>query len=1435
MILFFTDRRLNVVGQASTHLPKGLKIVDDMKTEDVDTGIAVLECTLSYSNITEEERELVSRCAAVGNYILRQTGDKEKVDEFYTIIESEEDTKSGEISIYAEDAGLDLLNEIVGSYEADKAYNIAHYIEKFAYDTGFEIGINEVASLTRQLSWDGTATITERLLSVATQFDGCEISFSFNLDGFKIKNKFINIYRERGKNLNDVVRLNKEVDSIVTTKSIANLATALRVTGGTPEQEEPAEGEEAVEPTPITLDGYTYDDGDFFLEGTYLKSRKAVEIWSRYLAESGDYTGHICKRFEYDTIDQAELCNRAIAELKKLREVEVNYEIDISRLPESAKLGDRINIVDDDGELYISARILKLEVSESQGLKKATLGEYLIKSGGISQKIMDLSEKFATSAQETVKALNAAKAAQKEAENAKQEAENASSVAGSADASASASAAAAELARQAAENAQTKASEAVSSATTAREKADAAQESAENASTIAEAVKIDVENAKKDIEAFEDSLTTIEETMSADYARKTELTEVSADLDAKITKNAAQITETVSRVTVIDETVNNAKSEAEKATTDAAAAQQAAADAEAKAQQAADDLTAAEQNLAALEGRADATEQEVAAAQQAVTQAQQAATEAQAAADAAQQAADKAQQDAGALAVRVTAAETELTRTAEEILLRATKTEVEGIEIGGRNLVVNSSLANNFEKWEVSSAEITEIDGVKCSHISGEFGVAKYVRQDVAGKIDCTDHEQQYVCSADVRVDNFVGGTTSPYLGIYFSGQYTTDDGTIAYANAATVSGDLLPAKHNGLGWVRMKWVVTFPYDFTILNFSAYARDVECDFYFKNLKIEKGNKATDWTPAPEDQDAATQEVATNLANNYYNKTQTEAKIKVEADRITSVVETVDEQGGRISTLEQTADGFSVRLGAVESDVDTAQSTANTAKADAATAQSTANTANSTANTAKSNAATAQTAANNAATAAATAQTTANNAAKTATNFLSYDSTNGLLVGNKSSGAWSGYRTQMLSDSFNILDASGNQLASYGANMIYLGKNSQDTEINFCNGLMTLKYDTEFDAATLKSETIRLFADGGYFSLYSENESSDGILSFRDIQAVENGLGLSAGTGDTYSVDTYSEIWLQKTGIGRWDSSDYIQITTPVFSVNGDVGVTGQISGPITSSLWIEGRDNALLRSTSTPSSASYLPLTSLKTTNGSWEMGTIDDRLYFSYATDANHESGENSTIKYYFAPEECRLSNVSGDFIVRADSRFIIQSYDNGYGSIYFGYASSNPVIYPGSNDKGYVGSSSYKWKAVYAVNGTIQTSDRNQKENILDLGEKYEELFKRLRPVTYKLKGKEHDRVHVGFIAQEVEEAMIEVGLTAYDFAALCIDNKVEYDAETGEERIVLDENGEPVKLYSLRYQELDALYAHMIQKLMQQVSALEEEIEKLKGDTA
>lgn len=168
-------------------------------------------------------------------------------------------------------------------------------------------------------------------------------------------------------------------------------------------------------------------------------------------------------------------------------------------------------------------------------------------------------------------------------------------------------------------------------------------------------------------------------------------------------------------------------------------------------------------------------------------------------------------------------------------------------------------------------------------------------------------------------------------------------------------------------------------------------------------------------------------------------------------------------------------------------------------------------------------------------------------------------------------------------------------------------------------------------------------------------------------------------------------------------------------------------------------------------------------------------------------------------------------------------------------GVAVVSAMLRPLTNDAIYCGASSYKWKAVYAVNGTIQTSDRNQKKNIQELDQRYIDLFNKLLPVSFEFNDAESDRVHVGFISQDVKAAMDEVGLSDLDFAGYCRDVLTEWDEETQTDREVLDENGDPVYRYSLRYSEFIALNSRMIQLNQEKIAAQRQEIDTLKAEVA
>lgn len=352
MIIYFANRDMEILGQAATRLPKGLIVSNDKKTSEVEHGTKVFEFEIDYTDRAEAEA-----MTQPGNYILRADGEEK---EFYTIIDSDVDVTGRVIAMYAEDAGLDLLNEIVGDYTASSAMTIASYVSAFIGDSGFEIGINEVSNLSRQLEWTGESTVTERLQSLAAQF-GAELSFSFEIDQLTVVHKYINFWKPRGNDTGVILRIGQHIKNLRVKRSVANLATALLVQGGTPSGSS----------SPITLQGYSYDDGDIYIDGQYLKSRTALTKWAR--GGSGD----IVKRWSYDTTQQSELCTRAVNRLKEICDVEITYEADVIDMPPNVRLGDIVKIADSEGGQYIRARIASESTGAADGLHEITLSNYV--------------------------------------------------------------------------------------------------------------------------------------------------------------------------------------------------------------------------------------------------------------------------------------------------------------------------------------------------------------------------------------------------------------------------------------------------------------------------------------------------------------------------------------------------------------------------------------------------------------------------------------------------------------------------------------------------------------------------------------------------------------------------------------------------------------------------------------------------------------------------------------------------------------------------------------------------------------------------------------------------------------------------------------------------------------------------------------------------
>jgi hypothetical protein len=94
-------------------------------------------------------------------------------------------------------------------------------------------------------------------------------------------------------------------------------------------------------------------------------------------------------------------------------------------------------------------------------------------------------------------------------------------------------------------------------------------------------------------------------------------------------------------------------------------------------------------------------------------------------------------------------------------------------------------------------------------------------------------------------------------------------------------------------------------------------------------------------------------------------------------------------------------------------------------------------------------------------------------------------------------------------------------------------------------------------------------------------------------------------------------------------------------------------------------------------------------------------------------------------------------------------------------------------------LGTGPQRWTAVYAVNGTIQTSDRTEKQQIAELDAAELAVARRIKGLIRKFKFNDSvaekgdgARIHVGVIAQDVHDAFVAEGLDPYKYGLFCSD---------------------------------------------------------------
>ena len=253
--------------------------------------------------------------------------------------------------------------------------------------------------------------------------------------------------------------------------------------------------------------------------------------------------------------------------------------------------------------------------------------------------------------------------------------------------------------------------------------------------------------------------------------------------------------------------------------------------------------------------------------------------------------------------------------------------EVENIEIGGRNLWLNSTFNMGLESYSLTTNSGTiEVD-------SGQFNgnnILTLSRSDYSGASRCyamTDDPpsiseysagDSFILSAMVYVETELDGNNNAIMVRGTAGDFPviTVPPSTPIGKWTKVVSPVFTAKTDG----------TFANCYILLGKNGVWK-------VSQIKLEKGNKATDWTPSPEDMATAEEvenaQTSADKAQSTADSTESrvtvaESTIQQLSDSISSLV--VDENGE--SMMTQTSDGWRFDMGSINSQLNDAKDQLN---------------------------------------------------------------------------------------------------------------------------------------------------------------------------------------------------------------------------------------------------------------------------------------------------------------------------------------------------------------------------------------------------------------------------------------------------------------------------------------------------------------------------
>jgi phage minor structural protein len=376
-MLFYLDRHERVQAIFTNNgSPESCPYYEDLLKEDLDTGASSYEFRIPSNHPNADE-------IVEGGFIVRKNLDGQLV--MFTVMQIEEThSEMGDKYIYAENAGLELLNDIFRPV-THMSKNVNQILDIVLADTRWVRGTTEYFGVDN-FYFEDYQNVLATLQYVTDRFNG-ELNFRVKMKNGEVVARYVDLVKTRGNDTKKRFTYNKDITSIRRKTDMSDLVTALIGVG-----KADAKGTITTFKTINKTSPYFKPAGQDWVGDSTAQQRYGIK------------GKHLFGVYQYDTTDPNALLDRTWSELQRRKTPKITYELDVALLErlanlehEAVRIGDTVYIIDETfaPALYLEARVRQLDTCFSDPSRdKCTLGNFKLAKSNITKDMRALQSKL---------------------------------------------------------------------------------------------------------------------------------------------------------------------------------------------------------------------------------------------------------------------------------------------------------------------------------------------------------------------------------------------------------------------------------------------------------------------------------------------------------------------------------------------------------------------------------------------------------------------------------------------------------------------------------------------------------------------------------------------------------------------------------------------------------------------------------------------------------------------------------------------------------------------------------------------------------------------------------------------------------------------------------------------------------------------------------